>query len=507
MRVQFIWFNLNATPKMSLGVAILVRELVEAGHTVAVMHLNEEIGTPFDLPRIVETLRAFDPGLVALSFGRNHLQHATELLAALKRELPHVPRLCGGVHATLMPEEMIALDTVDYVCLGEADGLMVPFVSCLETGEGIAGLPGFWDKTCRNPMAPLPDISQQTWIDLDHIDHASALAYNRGMFEVVSGRGCPGACTFCFNPALRAAIRRHLPQGPGRPYCRKRGVENLLEEMEAVLDRLGDKVKMFSFADDAFNTDREWTLSFCSQYSGRIQRPYACNILIERVDEEVARALKQSGAIVKIGVESGSERIRCEILGKSFDNASVERGHRLLRAEGVPTRIYLMVGNPSETREEILATFAFVAGLRPTSTRLCIFYPVEGSPIYQRCLSEGLLTGREYENYDDLSVLRWEPEMTLFLEKVHDLHPWMQNMHLGEVCAREYGPLLSRAMGMSEREWHRKETTRFVRSVSRDLSQKLRRQGVPHYFNPFPERPDVAFLYSDQPVGLPNVDE
>jgi hypothetical protein len=56
-------------------------------------------------------------------------------------------------------------------------------------------------------------------------------------------------------------------------------------------------------------------------------------------------------------------------------------------------------------------------------------------------------------------------------------------------------------------EWRREDTGRWVRSASLELSKKLRREGIAHYFNPFPERPDVAFLYSDAPVGLPNVDE
>ena len=222
MRVQFIWFNLNCTPKMSLGIAILVRELAEAGHQVAVMHLNEEIGTPFDPALIAEKVRSFDPGLVALSFGRNHLKYAVELLPILKKDLPRAALLCGGVHTTLMPEEVIGMDAVDYICIGEADGLMAPFVERLESGRDVSILPGFWGKTFRNPMAPLPDITNQTWIDLEHIDHAASLEFNRGMFEVVSGRGCPGSCSFCFNPGLRAAYRRHLPRDPaGLPYCRK----------------------------------------------------------------------------------------------------------------------------------------------------------------------------------------------------------------------------------------------------------------------------------------------
>ncbi len=508
MRIQFIWFNLNCTPKMSLGVAILVRELVAAGHQVSVLHLNEQIGQPFSLPRIIADIKGFGPGLVALSFGRNHLKYAALLLPALKRALGDVPLLCGGVHPTLMPDEVMRLEGVDYLCLGEADGLLAPFVARLEAGRDVSDLPGFWGRDFKNPMAPLPDLGHQTRIDFDHIDHAAALEYNRGMFEVVSGRGCPGSCRFCFNPALRAAYRRHLPpESAGRPYCRKRGVDNLLSEMEEVVRRFGARLKLFSFADDAFNTDRDWTLEFCRSYRERIGLPYTCNLLIENIDDEVARALGRSGAIAKIGVESGDERIRCEVLGKSFDNQAVVRGHALLKAAGVPTRLYLMVGNPGETRDEIMTTFRFAAELQPDSTRLCIFYPVEGSPIYHQCRRDGLLSGRDYENYDDLSVLRWEPAMALFLEQTHDLYPWMQNVHMGEDCAREYRPVLARALAMKPDEWHSEEARRFVQDTSRELSALLRQRGVAHYFNPFPERPDVAFRYTGAPVGLPNVDE
>ncbi len=512
MRVQFIWFNLNCTPKMSLGVALLVRELTEAGHRVSVLHLNERVGTPFDTELVARGIRSFDPGLIALSFGRNHLKYATSLLPVLKEAVKDVPLLCGGIHTTLYPEEVIRLPAVDFICIGEADGLMAPFIERLESGQDVSGLPSFWGKkdgrVWRNRMAPLPDIRNQSWIDLDHIDHRAALDYNRGMFEVVAGRGCPEGCTFCFNPALRAFYRRHLPADePGLPYCRMRSVENLLGEMDEILRRFGDRVKMFSFADDAFNNDRDWVISFCEQYPDRIGLPYTCNLLVKNIDDEVARSLKSSGAIVKIGVESGSERIRCQILGKSFDNRTVQRAISRLKAHGVPTRIYLMVGNPTETREEILGTFRFAASLLAASTRLCIFYPVEGSPIYQRCAREGLLTGREYENYDDLSVLRWDPEMDLFLKKVHVLHPWLQNSYLDGPAAREYAPLVERALAIPPREWDGEECQRWIRSASVDLSRRLHRRKIAHYFNPFPERPDVTFLYTGTSTGLPNVEE
>jgi radical SAM superfamily enzyme YgiQ (UPF0313 family) len=512
MRVQFIWFNINCTPKMNIGVGLLTRELIEAGHEVSVIHLNEDVGLSFEPDTIIEKIITFNPSLVAMSFGRNHLKYAEELIPFVKQALPEVPILCGGIHPTLFPEETISLAGVDFVCIGEADGRLAPFVARLERGEKVSSLQSFWgkddQKIWRNKMAPLPDIADQTWIDLDHIEHSESLIYNRGMFEVVTGRGCPNRCSFCFNVALRKSYEQQIqPGSQALPYCRKRSIENLLGEMELIQERFGKQLKMFSLADDAVNFDRDWMIEFCHQYQHRIGIPYSCNLLVGNIDDELALALKESGAIAKIGVESGSERIRNELLGKSFPAEVIEESIARLKAHQVPTRIYLMIACPTETRDEILATFKFAAQLAPDSTRLCVFYPVEGSPIHELCIQNGLLDGREYENYDDLSILKWDADMALFIEKAHALHAWLQNVYLNQRCAEEYGPLIGQALAMDRTQWNQEDVRPWIRSVSIELSKRLRQAKVEHYFNPFPERPDVTFLYSGKPSGLPNVDD
>jgi len=512
MRVQFIWFNINATPKVNLGIALLVQELRQAGHQADVLHLNEDIGMGFDTDRIVARVAGYSPGMIALSFGRNHLRYVEQLLPALRKGLPQVPILCGGVHATLAPEQVFSWPEVDFIFIGEADGLLAPFVTSLENNEDVSGHPGYWgkqdDRTWHNAMPLPPDIGDQTRMAFEEIDHLASLRFNRGMFEVVSGRGCPGRCSFCFNQSMRDAYRARLTQDDrgALRYCRKRSVDNLLDEMSEVLARFGEDVKMFSFADDAFNFDRSWSLEFFREYARRIDRPYTCNLLVAQIDDEIARGLKRSGGIAKIGVESGVERIRCDLLDKGFDNATLKRGLARLRAHGVPTRIYLMVGIPTETRDDVLETFRFSAGLRADSTRLCMFFPIEGTPIHDTCRRMGLLTDREYENYDDLSILRWEDGMALFLEKVHDIHPWLHNRHLGPDCSAAYGPLIDRALAMGANEWARPETHLWIRDESVRLSRYLRDQDTAHYLNPFPERPDVAFLYSNVSAQLPNAD-
>ncbi len=75
MRVAFLWCNRRAPIGISIGVAILARELREAGHEVRVVHWHEALGDD-DPESIVSALLQGDPQLVCVSFGSNQAEDA-----------------------------------------------------------------------------------------------------------------------------------------------------------------------------------------------------------------------------------------------------------------------------------------------------------------------------------------------------------------------------------------------------------------------------------------------
>ena len=63
--------------------------------------------------------------------------------------------------------------------------------------------------------------------------------------------------------------------------------------------------------------------------------PFVVNGHIKNFDQEKAAALKESGcSIVKFGVESGSERVRHEILNRRMSNEEITRSFAIAHQAG-----------------------------------------------------------------------------------------------------------------------------------------------------------------------------
>jgi hypothetical protein len=60
---------------------------------------------------------------------------------------------------------------------------------------------------------------------------------------------------------------------------------------------------------------------------------------------------------------------------------------------------------------------------------------------------------------------------------------------------------------MSSDEWKDEKTKNWVRETSTDLSNCCKEKKIPHYFNPFPDRLDTAFLIKERKRKIINVDE
>ena len=58
---------------------MLSAELKASGHSVELLHVNEQLGMPFDLVNIGQELTRRQPDVVGLSFGSNHAAAAAQI--------------------------------------------------------------------------------------------------------------------------------------------------------------------------------------------------------------------------------------------------------------------------------------------------------------------------------------------------------------------------------------------------------------------------------------------
>lgn len=505
--------NLGCPPGMSIGVSILSRELREAGHHVKITHLSEVLGYPFDKDRIIDEVTLFDPHVFAISFGTNHFKQVKTLVRHLKHFFPDKKIICGGIHTTLSPDEVFSLDEIDIICIGEADRILAKFINLLESGDGYQKVNNFWikdnGKFYKNPLGPLPDITNQTFLDFESINYSKITTVRRGFAEVMASRGCPHSCTYCQNNALIKLYQKSLKTSFLKlNYCRNRSVDNLIHEIRLFREAIGEKIKVIMFADDSFTKDREWLLEFSEQYPKEIGISFICCSNVNEIDEDVVTLLDNAGCnMVKFGIESGSEEIRGKILKKQFNNKMLFESVNKLKSHELNILSYIMIGIPTETEEDMQKTFQTIASLEFDVVHLLIFYPFPNTWLYDFCKRSDLIDEEsEPSNFLYTSKLKLPSQMKLTIDKNRRIFPWLLNKYLYNDTYEKYQPLIEKVYKMSEDEWKNTKTNLWIYEISESLSDYFRKRKVLHYFNPFPDRPDTSFLYKDRVKKIINID-
>jgi radical SAM superfamily enzyme YgiQ (UPF0313 family) len=99
-------------------------------------------------------------------------------------------------------------------------------------------------------------------------------------------------------------------------------------------------------------------------------------------------------SFIHIGLESGSERVRREILHRNYSNEDVIRTVTQARAQGLRVSLFNLIGIPGETVADFEMTVRMNRICRPDWHYTSIFYPYPGTRLHSLCENRGLLGDR-----------------------------------------------------------------------------------------------------------------
>jgi len=388
MKVCFVYPDIEGAAvygakKFYHGIGYLSSVLKQAGHATALIYLQAEVSRSDFLARVAAT----SPDLVAFSSTTNQFPFVRAWSAWLKECMPRVPTICGGAHPTLAPEKVIAEPGIDMLCVGEGEIPLRELVAGLEKGGDVTAIRNLWLKqdgqVIRNPLRPLLNLDDLPFPDREIFGFEQILRDNDGWVDLMAGRGCPYECSYCCNPGLKRTYR-----GLGA-YTRNRSAANVMAEVRELATRY--RVKTLNFQDDVFTLDHEWTQEFCRAYRGSFTLPFWINTRVERIrDEEVVGSLAEAGCRgVRIGLESGNEGLRRDILKRKMSNEDIVRVFRLAQKHGLATYTCNMIGIPGETPAMMQETIDFNRRLAPTSLQFSVFYPYPMTELHDVCIQNG----------------------------------------------------------------------------------------------------------------------
>jgi len=384
-----------------LGPLYLATALTKNGFSAKIIHRKAD-----EIEVIISEIESYRPNLVGMSVftGYNNIAYA-ELCRELKKRGYRIA--LGNAHPSLLPQESLREDYVDFVVMGEGEETLVELMKNFgdeSKYSSILGL-GWKDREGkisvnpeRNFIANLDDyLIDWSLINVEDYLIPYFFKYKR-VFTVTTSRGCPFNCQFCYNQVFnKRRWRAHSP-------------EKMIENLKPLIDKY--KIDGIRFFDDNFFVNKERAFKIVNA----LGLPYFAEARVEFVDEEFVRRLKESKCQeVMFGFESGSDRILSEVVKKGTTTKEIIRAVTLFKDTGMVASGSFVFGFPTETVAEYKETMNFIVKLLEINKNLaftCGWYlPFPGTGLYEKAKEMGFIPPERIEDWEKFNRWRQDYEM------------------------------------------------------------------------------------------------
>ena len=530
MRVLFIYTDIGISVGYSCGIGVLSAYLKQHGHDTRLIHVSDELDYGLDVDKIVKDVIDYDPGLICFSSVTNQWFYVKAIAKFLRRST-NIPIVVGGHHANAAANEIIREKAVDYVCKGEGEVPLLDLVNCIEKGQSTDNIPNMLIKHqaddyadsllatgtfggavsgqsqgcgSSGPQSYFLDDGQRVisnsvgrWIDdLDSLPFEDRDIFNydnivktrHGWAEVIASRGCPYACTYCFNVPFFDMYKEDLKDTDEkvrmRDFIRRRSVESTIEMLKSVKDN-HPNVKYFTFVDDVFAIYSRWLADLAPLYKKEVGVPFAATSQPLAFNEKIAKLLKEMGCkVVKMGVEAGNPAIRNTVLNRNIPDKVLIDSFALARKYGLKPQAFNMIGLPTETNENMMETARLNAKLRPYIVWVSTFMPYPGTALNDFCHKYDLVDDDKWDaskSYRGGTVLKESSFTHLELEKMRVMFRWHLNAALENECSPLYQKNIDELSAMSEDKWMSGDVEKIWQEREPEIDEQLRKQKIDHY--------------------------
>lgn len=405
MRITFAYLAAE-----SIAIEILSSVLKARGHSVSLVFDpglfddKQYLDIPFlnkafsRRKNVVKEIVDNPPDLLCFSVGTDNYVWACDIAKKVKEEIS-VPVIFGGIHVTAVPDRVIKNPFIDMVCVGEGEDALAELADAMSKGAVDTDIRNIWFKVQgqvkKNPVRPLiQDLDEVPYPDKGLFD--SHIPIRGGKYMMMTSRGCPYQCSYCYNNVLRRTVYPNE-----KKYVRQRSVGSVIAELKAMRVKYG--FTNVAFMDDCFVANRKWFREFSVRYKEEIGLPYSCMAYTGQIDEEMGGLLKDSGCTrMMFGIQTMDKKTREGVLKRSFEtDEKIERAIRICDSLDIPYSLDHIFGTPFADRSEHEKTAKYYATTR--AIRVCcyalFYYPK--TEITEDGLKAGILDPEAVESIEE----------------------------------------------------------------------------------------------------------
>ncbi|MFC1623821.1 B12-binding domain-containing radical SAM protein [Candidatus Omnitrophota bacterium] len=390
-----------------LSYAYLAAYLRQKGEDVRVLFRPASASGYHDL---VKQIMAANPVLVGFGSLYPELQEVGRLIRMLDEAGRKFPVVVGGQMVTPIPEFAVGITGVDFGVLGEGEITLCNLVRALREGKDPATVKGLVirqkdDFIFTGQGDIIEDLSGLPSIPYDLFPAEDWLCIGRWyarycpqphwrfkdrVINVHAGRGCPFTCNFCYHHS--------------KP--RFRSMDIAINEAKEAMERFDGNMLYFSDETTLPSPQRaRQMLDAIKKIPRRIEYSVSSRFdILDKLDDDLLKEMKETGCrIMGLGIESGSDRV-LSVIGKKFTSETVRKGLKRLKEAGILPTVSIMVGQYTETSEDVEASIALmkesVRENRDIQYAFTLATPFPGSELYNLIIQKGYL--RDDKEFYDL---------------------------------------------------------------------------------------------------------
>jgi anaerobic magnesium-protoporphyrin IX monomethyl ester cyclase len=379
---------------LPMGILSVGSVLKKRGWPVELININEK-----EIDKTVAYIIEQDPLYLGLSVMTGvQTQHSAELSKKIKAQ-SRLPIIWGGIHPSLLPEQCLQEDYIDYVVISEGELTILELTEKIIKGEEPEGVLGVGYKKNGqpkiNPWRPFIEDLDQYRLDFSLLDLEKfifPLGAHKRVIAYKSSRGCPCNCAFCYNSIFN------------KNRWRTWSVATVVEDINYLKEKY--KVEAIKFYDDNFFVNRVRALEILE----KIKLPTHLEIRIDSINEEVAQKMKEFKVFdLLIGAESGSNRM-LQLIDKKFTTERIMESVKILAKYDLPASYSVILGLPTETEEEFEATINLLYGIYKIHPRavftLGAYLPYPGSRMYNFAIANDFKPPLRTEDWGKIDRFR-----------------------------------------------------------------------------------------------------
>ncbi len=336
-----------------------------------------------DFSEINARIQAFKPRLIVLWTTPYSILKDLKILEIAKKQ--------GATTALILNPPILLKQTIqrfpfiDLAIKDERPFVLKEIAKKIETRKGIANIKGIVFKKNEKPVENILEKPfEYNKLPSPAFHLAPMNKYNKSTAYIISSRGCPFQCAFCFW---------------GNSKWRSKTPEQTGNEVETLVKKYG--YKNIAFIDQHFTINQEHVYEFLNEIKRKnLKFNWNCDSRVESADEQFFRDMHKSGLKrVIFGVEHVNQKI-LENINKNQSRESVEKAIKIAKKTKVREATPFILGLPGETKETIKEVEKFIIKTKPWSYSIFPPIPFPETPLFEQAKKNNwLLVEEKAENF------------------------------------------------------------------------------------------------------------